>query len=76
MCACPKGFPLPRTNTKQQARYASLSYWKPGSPESHEAGRDFWCAKAIQDLKDSLARSPLPFTDAQREQIIAVLAVR
>ena len=64
------------TQPRAQARYASLSHWKPGSPESQEAGREFWSAKAIQDLQDSLARSPLPFTDAQREQIIAVLAVR
>jgi hypothetical protein len=64
---------MPRTLTQQQARYASLTHWKPGSSESQEAGRDFWCAKAIQDLQDSLTRSPLPFTDEQRQRIAALM---
>jgi hypothetical protein len=67
---------MPRTLTTLQSRYASLTHWKPGSPESQEAGRDFWCAKAIQDLQDCLARSPLPFTDEQRQRITELLAVR
>lgn len=61
---------MPKTLNPERTRYASLSRWKPGSPESQEAGREFWCAKAIQDLQDSLARSPLPFTDEQRQRII------
>ena len=65
---------MPRTLTQKQARYASLAHWKPGSPESQEAGREFWCAKAIQNLQDSLARSPLPFTDEQRHAITELLA--
>jgi hypothetical protein len=65
--------PANRTLNPERARWASLSYWHPGSPEAQEAGRDFWCAKAIQDLKDALVRSPLPFTDEQRDQIIAVV---
>ena len=45
---------MPRKpSPKLQSRYASLTHWKPGSPEAEEAGREFWCAKAIQDLQDS-----------------------
>lgn len=57
-----------------QAIYASLTWRKPGSPETLEAGREFWFVKTIDDLQDSLTRSPLPFTDEQREQIIAVVS--
>lgn len=64
---------MPRTLTTLQSRYASLTHWKPGSPESQEAGRDFWSAKAFADLADSIARSPLAFTDEQRQRIIELL---
>jgi hypothetical protein len=64
---------MPRTLTQQQARYASLTHWKPGSPESQEAGREFWSAKAFADLADSIARSPLPFTDEQRQRLTELL---
>ena len=64
---------MPRKLTQQQARYASLNHWKPGSTEADEAGQVFWSAKAIQDLKDSIARSPLPFTSEQRQAIVAVV---
>ena len=64
---------MPRTLTTLQSRYASLTHWKPGSPEADEAGRKFWSAKALADLQESIARSPLPFTQSQRDQIVAVL---
>ena len=67
--------PVPHTKQRRQAQglYASLSWRKPGSPETLEAGREFWFVKAMDSLQDSLTRSPLPFTDTQREQIIALL---
>jgi hypothetical protein len=69
---------MPTTLTKQrrqtQALYASLSWRKPGSPETLEAGREFWFVKTMDDLLDSLARSPLPFTDEQRQRIAELLA--
>ena len=65
--------PANHTLNPERARWASLNYWKPGSPETLEAGRDFWSAKAMKDLEDSLARSPLPFTDEQRERLAALL---
>jgi hypothetical protein len=40
------------------------------APSPKKPVAEFWCAKAIQDLQDSLARSPLPFTDEQRQRII------
>ena len=64
---------MPNTLTaRTQAVYASLSCASPVAP-TPEAGREFWCVKAIQDRLDSLARSPLPFTDEQRERIVELL---
>jgi hypothetical protein len=65
---------MPRslTLTKLQADYASLTYRKPGSPEAEEASRKFWCARLIENVEEVLAKSP-PFTQAQRDEIIAVL---
>jgi hypothetical protein len=65
--------PRPHTVIQTQARYASLAHWRPGSAEAQEAGREFWFAKALSDLQDSVARSPLPFTKEQRARITELM---
>ena len=63
--------PLP-TLRQLQAHVATTANYKRGSPEHEEARRKFWSARALRDVKDAVAKSP-PFTQAQREEIIAVL---
>ena len=64
--------PANHTLTTHRARFASLGYWRPGSPEYEQAAREFFCALLIQQITDALSKSP-PFTEAQRDSIIDLL---
>jgi hypothetical protein len=68
--------PANRTLNPERARWASLSYWHPDSPDAYEAGRTFFFAKAIADLQESLTRSPLPFTAEQRKHLTDLLVAQ
>jgi hypothetical protein len=67
--------PVPNTRaTQAQAEYASWMARQPGSPEALDAGRKFWFVKAVAILSDCMSRSPLPWTDEQRQEITDLLA--
>jgi hypothetical protein len=61
----------PTTLTALQARVGLTARYNPGSPEHADALRDYWSARAVMRLKEIVGKSP-PFTQAQREAIIAV----
>jgi hypothetical protein len=66
--------PTPNTSrTQAQAEYASLMARKPDSDEAREAARRFFFVKMLDALRDGLNRSPLPFTDEQRQALADLL---